>query len=222
MTCNPMSWGAKNPRFLLLGASKGPNQLRHVGDPLKHDIVPFEGLRDTITKALRLMGLLGRDEHITQKIRSTETDWAFGSVVRCTLGTVDEAGEVQRTKMVVGPLSEMTDEDSWIRKCLPTFYKKMPPRLEKVVLLSNDDRYIKACSRAFWEIDNSIKPMKENRVAYSNGKVTFVHIVHPAALRGRIDEPKKGNHVANWFAGGDDSQGRKQRDALKALGVQFR
>jgi|tagenome__1003787_1003787.scaffolds.fasta_scaffold20955585_5 hypothetical protein len=102
VTSNPMSWGAKNPRFLLLGVSKGPNQIISVADPAKHSVVAFDGLRETITEALRLLGLMRHDETVEQKIRPTEVDWAFGSVVRCSLGTVDEHGKVHKTQKVVG------------------------------------------------------------------------------------------------------------------------
>ena len=158
------------------------------------------------------------DETVEQKIRPTEVDWAFGSVVRCSLGTVDEHGKVHKTQKVVGPLAAMGEGHSWIEKCVSTYYRKLPSRLEKVVLLSNDDAYVAACRRAFSKTESGIAALPGNTVAYGNERVTFVHVVHPAALRGRIDEPRKGNHVANWFAGGEDSQGRKQRDALRALG----
>jgi hypothetical protein len=163
------------------------------------------------------MNLLKNGETLDQKLRPTEGDWAFGSIVRCTLGTVDESGNVRRTKNVVGPLASMRGEESWIRKCVSTYFRAFPPRLETVVLLSNDDNYVDASFRAFAAVDETIRMMPGNAVAYGNERVTFVHMVHPAALRGRIDEPGPGNHVANWFAGGADSQGRKQQQALRAL-----
>src|SRR5262249_14280893 len=85
---NPLAWGARNPRYLLLGFSKGTRQC---ADLLLRPIneIPYAGFRPRLTDALRTLGLLPAGDTIDAHIRPDEPDWAFGSVVRCSVAKFD-------------------------------------------------------------------------------------------------------------------------------------
>lgn len=203
---NPMSWGAQTPRFLVLGVSKGTTQCEALNTK-PHDQVPFDGFRPKLTDALRLLGLLSRLETIDDKIRDDETDWAFGSMVRCALGLVNpEDGRISRSGTVVQRLALMDDSQSWLTKCSSVFLTRLPAQLKVCVLLSNDDRYIEACRRIISRIRPMTRPI--NSVAYGDDQITWVHIVH-------VGGPGK-NHINDWFTG-NGTQGQKRMNAQNAV-----
>ncbi len=54
---NPCAWGSRNPRFLLLGFSKGGRQTTNIlARP--HEEIPYAGFRPRLTEGMRLLGLL--------------------------------------------------------------------------------------------------------------------------------------------------------------------
>jgi hypothetical protein len=201
---NPMSWGATAPRFLLLGVSKGTTQVDAIAAK-PHDDVPFVGFRPALTRALQTLGLMGAGDSVDTKISAGEPDWAFGSMVRCALG-LPKRDEIERSGTVVQQLARMPVSESWIMHCASAFLGALPTRLSVVVLLSNDHRYVEACFAAIRRLRPRTKRI--NDVAYSDGSITWVHIIH-------VGGPGK-NHVTAWFEG-EGKQGAKRRAAQAAV-----
>ena len=83
----------------------------------------------------------------------------------------------------------------------------LPPRLQTVVLLSNDDDYVDVCFAKIRSIHPGTRRI--NQVAYQTGSVTWVHIVH-------VGGPGA-NHIKAWLAGAPGKQGNKMRLAREAL-----
>lgn len=203
---NPMSWGSEAPKILVLGVSKGTTQCDSLNTK-PFDQVAFDGFRPRLTDALRLLGLLSSSEIIDEKINTLEKDWAFGSMVRCALGLVDvRNGQISRSGSVVKRLAQLSTSSSWLSNCSDAFLSNLPDRLDTVVLLSNDDSYIAACCEVISRLRPNTKRI--NSVAYSDERITWVHIVH-------VGGPGK-NHIADWFAG-RGTQGEKRLKAQDAL-----
>lgn len=202
---NPMSWGTDTPRFLLLGVSKGTTQCDAIAAK-PHDEVPFDGFRSQLTKALKVLGLLHPSETIDEKISLIEREWGFGSMVRCALGLLKGDVSIERSGTVVQRLAAMPIESSWITRCSSKFLRTLPRSLQVVVLLSNDDKYVEACFAAVRRLYPTTRRI--NTVSYSDGQVTWVHIVH-------VGGPGK-NHITAWFDG-DGVQGAKRYAAQAAI-----
>lgn len=202
---NPMSWGTATPRFLLLGVSKGTTQCDAIAAK-PHDEVPFDGFRPTLTRALQTLGLLRSAEAIDEKISAAEQEWGFGSMVRCALGLPKADDSIERSGTVVQRLAAMPIEGSWITRCSSTFLRVLPPSLRVVVLLSNDDKYIKACFTAIRRLRAGTRRI--NAVSYGDEQITWVHIVH-------VGGPGK-NHINSWFDGAG-TQGSKRKNAQAAV-----
>jgi hypothetical protein len=103
---NPMAWGSRCPRFLVLGFSKG---VRQCADLLaaSHDDVPYRGFRGKLTEVLHTLRLLDSDDTVDAHIRADEPDWAFGSVVRCSVAKVDPlTGRAAKSGDVIGASDE--------------------------------------------------------------------------------------------------------------------
>ena len=202
---NPMSWGSANPRFLLLGVSKGTTQCAAVAAK-PHNQVPFDGFRPALTRALQILGLLRPEAVIDDKISGAEGEWGFGSMVRCALGLPEANNSIERSGAVVQRLAAMPVESSWISRCSSVFLGALPASLRVVVLLSNDNKYVDACFAAIRRLRPGTRRI--NAVAYGDGQVTWVHIIH-------VGGPGK-NHLKAWCEG-KGTQGEKRRHAQAAV-----
>lgn len=204
---NPMAWGSQNPRVLVLGFSKGTRQCESLLTRC-HDSVPFSGFRVKLTSALQVLGLLGVHENIDDHINESDPDWAFGSVVRCSVAKIDpDTGKPEKSGDVIAASAKRGESEDWIGRCMEQFLGRLPPRLETVVLLSNDDSYVDACFDRIQRLHPRTRRM--NDVAYGDGRVTWVHIVH-------VGGPGI-NHITSWLTGASNKQGRKRGLAVAAL-----
>lgn len=202
-----MAWGSANPTTLFLGFSKGTNQ-SHELLTAAHDGVAFSRFRGNVTKALQVLGLLPLAAAIDDQINAKSEDWAFGSVVRCSVSKFN-AGKNAFVKSgdVIASSASRRGEQDWIGRCMRQHLAVLPARLKTVVLLSNDDRYVDACFARIREIHPAVRRI--NQVAYGDGRVTWVHIVH-------VGGPGA-NHTRDWLAGAPNRQGEKMRMARAAL-----
>ncbi|GAB4361129.1 MAG: hypothetical protein Kow006_31640 [Gammaproteobacteria bacterium] len=203
---NPAAWGARAPRYLVLGFSKGPNQ-QMSGRPF--DEVAFAGMRNQLTSILVSLGLLSAGEHVEDKIRPTETEWGFGSLVRCSIARWDA---VSQDHLKTGGnilVNATTDPEASkvLRRCVEHFLTPAPNSLRVVIMLGNDQRYVDACRRLFAAHDADI--VRLNDVSYGNGRLLWVHTVHPKA---------QGSHLGDWLGRNmSTGQGRKGRMAEEAV-----
>src|SRR5436190_6845746 len=80
---NPGAWGSNNPTVLVLGFSKGLNANLASEGP-DFEAVPFAGIRDRLTKILQVLRLPVAAD-VSDHINKTESFFAFGSLMRCSL-----------------------------------------------------------------------------------------------------------------------------------------
>ena len=198
---NPCAWGAQNPRFLLLGFSKGERQSAGILTN-EHDKIPYAGFRPRLTAGLQKLGLLAPTDMIEAHIRNDEPDWAFGSVVRCTL-----AKDGKKSGTIIPSSTGSASYEGWRRQCTGLYLSKLPPRLQLVIMLSNDDGYIEDCRERIVELHPDTR--KINPVAYGDGHVTWVHIIHFGG--------QAFNHMRDWMAGSDNKAGKKGKWAIEAV-----
>ncbi len=204
---NPCSWGASNPSILILGFSKGNNQTNNILKSNFNDI-PFKGMRNNLTNILRKLNLLKDNEIIDEKICESESEFSFGSLIRCSISKKDlstqkfiKSGDIIK--------SAATDKTGMliINNCVKQFLKNLPPKLKIVIMLSNDDNYVEACMNTFKIVHPDIK--KINDVAYANNQVTFIHVIHPSGASGK--------HIPDWLNGTTGKQAYKRELAINAI-----
>lgn len=204
---NPLAWGSRNPRIMLLGFSKGTRQC---ADLLSRPIesIPFAGFRPRLTQAMQVLGLLAADDSIDAHIRANESDWAFGSVVRCSVAKFDTVSErYLKSGDVIASSAHRQSGQDWIGQCTKRFLGTLPSRLHTVILLSNDDAYVEACFGRIRAMHPRTRRI--NQIAYGDGRVIWVHIVHLGGTGF--------NHMASWLEGKPNKQGRKRDLAVAAL-----
>lgn len=198
---NPCAWGSRNPRFLILGFSKGERQSRGILSK-RHDEIPYAGFRPRLTKRLQTLGLLAEGETICEHIGQHEPDWAFGSLVRCSL-----AENGRKSGTIISSAATARSYLEWRDRCTNLYLSKLPSRLQIVIMLSNDDRYIEICRDRIAKLHPGTQPI--NDVSYGDDRVTWVHTIHFGG--------QGFNHMNDWNSLAANTAGRKGRSAVAAV-----
>ena len=122
--------------------------------------------------------------------------------MRCSLA---ENGKKSGT--IISSSAAAKSYEEWRDRCTDLYLSRLPPRLQIVLMLSNDASYMKGCRERITRLHPETRPI--NDVAYGDGKVTWVHIVHFGG--------QGFNHMNSWTAIADDKAGRKGRAARDAV-----
>ena len=200
---NPCAWGGRDPRNLLLGFSKGGRQTSNILSR-SHEEIPYAGFRKKITAGMHILGLLPSNDTIDAHIYAGDTEWAFGSLVRCGL-----AKNGKQSGNIIPSSTSSGTHQGWIDRCTEVYLSRLPPRLETVVLLSIGNSYIEDCFQRIQKLHTGVRRI--NHVAYGDEKVTWVHVVH-------FGGPGI-NHINSWLGDAPNVVGQKRRLAVQALQI---
>ena len=216
---NPMAWGSRNPRVLVLGFSKGPRQSSDLLER-RHEDVAFARGRKPLGKILARLGLIQDAAAVDRLIADPEGDFAFGSLIRCSVSKFDPYTDtwLKTGKDIMASCLRHPAANDVARRCADTFLADLPSRVRVVIMMGNDLRYVEGCRSTLSAVRPGISSI--NEVAYGDGKVVFVHTVHFAA---------QGSVLPNWCDGEpglaaspDSDQPRKRElvlDAIRGLGL---
>lgn len=220
ITANPLAWGNPEAEVVVLGFSKGPTQAGAL-DATHHDLIAFKGGRVAVGKILHHVGLLPlpdrADNHvINQRVSALIADrtgrFHFGSLVKCTveqhhpekgwIGT----GAGMLDKFVASDLGKDV-----VSRCTQKYLSQLPAKTRLVVMFGTGTKlnYVEECFRLI----QATRPGKWSRVrdvAYTDGKVMFVHVEHFKS-QGALIPQWLGEHVGHPRA----ELGRQAQEAVK-------
>ena len=197
---DPGAWGATNPRVLVLGFSKGFTQAS-AGRNDRFENVPFKGMRPRLSETLSLLGILKPSEDVSGRMISSESELAFGSLVRCSLSRFNARTERFECTGAIMPKAFVEDVSAVVRTCAETYLSLLPESLRLVIVLGTGDAYIDGCRDIVRSLYSSTFGHL-NDVAYRTADTWWVHVSHPSGLNG---------HHTAWMAGdAATKQGRKQ------------
>ena len=206
MVNDPAAWGSRTPEILILGFSKGFTQANAFRSD-QFENIPFKNMRVRLTDEMRLLGILGATEIVDQKIVATESKFAFGSLVRCSLSRFNAKGKLACTGAVM-PKAFTEEVSSQLRNCAETFLTDLPASVGLVLMLGTTDRYINGCRGVIRSL-HSAEFSDINAVSYRTRNVVWIHVSHPSGLNG---------HHQVWMAGNPKTKpGHKQNLALDAI-----
>lgn len=143
---DPGAWGSSNPAILILGFSKGATQAG-IYKTGRFDDVAFGGRsRGNLTAILRRVHLLRPDERVDEKIHVGEKDFAFGSLVRCSLSRKSSNDNSYKSSgaLIVKSFQEVPQI---LATCAAAFLRPLPERTRLIVMLGVDERYIRECKK---------------------------------------------------------------------------
>jgi len=207
---DPCYWGGSDPEVLVLGFSKGFTQARAVRESTFENI-PFKGMRDRLTDALRAVGLLSSNEHVNQLVSNPQSRVAFASLIRCSVARVNEKASFRAGKEVLecsGPLIKRSFKEipEVISNCSRQFLADLPKSVRTVALLGVDGQYVKQCQLLIKELFPS--PSRQiNEMSLIADDRLWIWISHPSGSNG---------HFSDWLNGVGGS-GQKQAQAKAAV-----
>jgi hypothetical protein len=175
---DPGHWGASDPHTLVLGISKGNTQSRAFGtEPF--DSIAFKGIRNRILEVFHAVGLLLNEtaKDFERRFSASERDYAFASVVRCSITGMDRKKGVHMADSpnVLPAFQHGSLGSAFVENCVDQHLVELPPRTRLVLLLGNTDAYIRALADVIARRRTAVTPI--NPVAYTSGGVRFVHLV---------------------------------------------
>lgn len=208
ITNDPGAWGSRTPKYLVLGFSKGFTQANayQEGD---FDCVAFARMRPRLKQVLVRLGLLEETANIDSLLTAGEHDWAFGSLVRCSLCRRDpKSGEWAATGPLVKRSFAEEPARTYVDNCSQRYLTRFPEGLRVGILLGNDDDYV-AGIKALFEKNHPDTYRDINAVAFEAAGITWVLAGHPSGSNG---------HLAAWLAAApSNKQGAKALNAIEAI-----
>jgi hypothetical protein len=207
---DPGNWGSDKPEYLILGFSKGTTQAG-IYEHGKFEDVPFAGMRNRLTEALQVIGVLADSESIDQKITDSKSNISLGSLIRCSVSRLDEKASRRKGYRVygcTGPLitKSFREIPEVINNCTDKYLSNLPGTVKVIVFLGNGDSYVKSCQ----DIILSLYPDDYKRInqmaVFANNRL-WLHLAHPSGLNGHFNAWLKDNK----------GPGLKRREAQEAL-----
>ena len=206
ITANPMAWGNPRPEVLVLGFSKGPNQIADI-EARPHDEVAFRGGRANVGKILAHVGLLppGDNEDlraaVDDAISDTSGRFGWGSLIRCTVERHDpKKEEWVATSQMIDPFMKSQFGARVVARCSSRFLGNLPVETRLIVMFGLGAKlgYVTSARKAIEAARPG--PWKNiNDVAYGDGYVTVVHVEHFKA---------QGDYIPQWL--GKDNHSRAE------------
>lgn len=205
LRANPGYWGASSPQVLVLGFSKGANQIREA-EKGEFDSVAFAGARDRLATILHTLNVRIGMQSLDSALTAGGQHLGVASLIRCGL-SLEQHGKL----ITSGPVMVKAIAGAWTRlvmeRCIRRHLSVMPPSVRAVVLLGNGDRYVEGVMSLMQRIFSDF--VRINAVAFYANGVRWVFAAHPARGNGHFD---------TWVSGASEVvQGRKRELAVEAL-----
>jgi len=214
ITMNPLAWGNAAPEVVILGFSKGPTQAGALATT-EHDQIAYKGSRGNVGKILKHVGLLqqlnGEDmgQAVSRMIADRQGKYHFGSLIRCTVerltdGAWKGSGGGMLDKFVATSFGQEISTN-----CTDRFMKNLPSKTKLVVMFGMGTKlnYVRESFALYSKVRGG-KWRWLNEVAYTDGKITVVHVEHFAS---------QGNLIPRWLGEQNHERSRFGRMAASAV-----
>ena len=222
ITFNPLSWGNVEPEVIVLGFSKGPTQAGALAST-PHDEIAYKKGRIYVGKILAHIGLIPHrpPEHLKRLVDKLIADrngpFHFASLIRCTVERYDHklsdwrgSGGGMLDKFMATSFGQRVSDN-----CATHFLSTLPAKTKLIVMfgLGQNLNYVSASMTLFKRIRPG--PWKlMNKVAYTDGLITVVHVEHFAS---------QGALIPNWLGENEHDRaqlGHMAQEAVKMSGAQ--
>jgi hypothetical protein len=197
ITANPLAWGNQRPEVLVLGFSKGPSQAGELGR-LPHNDIPYRKGRMQVGKILAHVGLLPtvtKDElkqMVQHAIANKNGRFGWGSLIRCTVERFDfKEHEWVGSGGMIDQFMATPFGQQISTRCATRFLRELPAETKLIIMFGLGTRlsYVETARRAI-EMARPGHWRTINEVAYTDDKITVVHVEHFAS---------QGANIPNWL-----------------------
>lgn len=207
LRANPGYWGASAPKVLVLGFSKGANQIA-AAMAGAFDGVAFAGMRPRLQQVLDTLGLDLGDQSIDEALSASSRMLGAASLIRCGL-SLERNGKLETSGTIMPKAASAPFTRHVMQSCVAQHLDPLPNSVETVVLLGSTDAYLKGVKALMQSQFGDYREV--NDVAFTAQGRMWVFAAHPSPANGEFK---------HWLAGDPSSaSGRKQRSAVQALGM---
>jgi len=207
LRANPGYWGARAPRVMVLGFSKGANQIAaaSAGD---FDGVAFAGMRQRLQRVLEALGIDLYGQTIDEALSAQGRTLGAASLIRCGLSILKD-GKLQTSGTIMPKAARTPFTLGVMKACVSQHLDPLPPSVETVILLGTTDAYMESVKNLMRAQFGDYRDL--NQVGFLAQGRKWVFAAHPSPANGEFK---------NWLEGPTDSaSGRKRAMAQCALGV---
>lgn len=206
LRANPGYWGSSSPKILVLGFSKGANQIAAAasGD---FDGVAFVKMRLRLQQVLDTLGIDLEGQTIDQALSAEGRVLGAASLIRCGLSLMKDGKLV--TSGTIMPMAARSPFTRHVMAtCVSHHLYPLPVSVQTVVLLGTTDAYVKSVKDLMRGRFSDYRDI--NHVVFSAQGRLWVFAAHPSPANGEF---------GNWLSGdASTASGRKRLLALQALG----
>ncbi len=180
-----------------MGFSKGPSQAGELGR-LSHNDIPYRKGRMQVGKILAHIGLLPQatpgelKRMVERAIADPNGRFGWGSLIRCTVERYDfKNSEWIGSGGMIDQFMATSFGQQISKTCAARFLRDLPPETKLVIMfgLGTKNAYVATARKAI-QIARPGAWRTINEVAYTDGKVTVVHVEHFAS---------QGANIPNWL-----------------------
>jgi hypothetical protein len=215
ITANPLAWGNPRPEVLVLGFSKGPSQADELRR-LPHNDIPYRKGRLQVGKILVHVGLLpaaSPDElksSVERAIADSNGRFGWGSLIRCTVERFDtKKRDWVGSGGMINQFMATPFGKNISTACATRFLRDLPQETKLIMMfgLGVGGAYVGMARKVI----QAARPgdwRTVNEVAYTDGKVTVVHVEHFAS---------QGANIPNWLGQNNHPRAQLGRLAKEAV-----
>jgi hypothetical protein len=179
----PGKLGAADPKYYLLGFSKGETQNKAMievkAKRASFEDVPFKGMRKRLGWLLRALGLIGSAESVDGLFRSSESRFQMASLIRCSISARNAGGGYSYKLKDI--LDADGQSDGNVRAVMLRCARKHLSGIKagtSFVMLGLDQEQIKWTKEAFEAVYGPVSVPKPT--AYRSDGLSWVHVAHPS------------------------------------------
>jgi hypothetical protein len=171
-------------------SGKGGSDAPEEGGNCKFDEIAYKNFRPRLTAVLKSVGLARNVKCVSELIKTKESTFAWGSVVRCSLTGFDKKKNPKNpysgesTKVL--PAFSHKEMSGVVWNCFSKYLGCLPPGVELVIMLGNSKNYLRRMRRLvshFYQRNFRADPAFEG-ISYEGGGKLWVHVGHPSPGNG--------------------------------------
>lgn len=206
LRANPGYWGSSSPRVLVLGFSKGANQIA-AAESGAFDSVAFARMRGRLQQVLETLEIDLEGQTIDLALSAHGRALGAASLIRCGLSMMKD-GKLTTSGTIMPKAATSPFTRGVMAMCVSCHLHGLPGSVATVVLLGTTDAYITGVKVLLRDQFPDYKDI--NEVAFTAQGRTWVFAAHPSPANGEFK---------NWLTGDRlSASGRKRISALQALG----
>ena len=205
LRANPGYWGSNSPRVLVLGFSKGANQIAAAASGV-FDAVAFARMRPRLQQVLDTLGIDLEGQTVDEALSAKGRVLGAASLIRCGLsllknGKLGTSGSIM-PKAASNPFTRQV-----MATCVAKHLDPIPASVRTIILLGTTDAYVKGVKALMRSQFSDY--MDINDVAFRAQGRVWVFAAHPSPANGEFGK---------WLGAAPlSASGQKRLLALQAL-----